>query len=81
MSKVDLAQIMTVGGPVAAIAILAIFINWKIVVKWADERKLTNEIWAQERTLLYTELISALNELREAVAELRISLGNRKGTS
>jgi hypothetical protein len=63
MESEILAQIITVGGPVAAIAILAIYINWRIVLKWAEDRNNLVDMWAEERTEILNKLLTTMTEL------------------
>ena len=77
MNLAELSQVVTVGGPVAAIAILAIYINWKIVIRWSDERSATLEAQRQERAQFFEQLLHQMGE----VAELLRRLNGRHGVN
>lgn len=48
MESLDLANIVTVGGPVAAIAIMAIWINYKLTIMWMNKWENERNVWRQE---------------------------------
>lgn len=53
------AQILTVGGPVALIAILSISINYKIFMRWIDQIDTTHQ-----------KLLEALGEVTESLRRM-----------
>jgi hypothetical protein len=80
-----LTQVITIGGPVALIAVLAIIINWKIVMRWSEEREktaaamaterqATYEIWSKERVEVFNHLIAVISDLKSALARLEAKL-------
>lgn len=57
-----IAQLLTVGGPVAALAILSILINYKLSMRWMDQ--------VAEMMADYAEVTRALGEVTEALRRL-----------
>ena len=57
--ETTLVEVLTVGGPVAAIAVLAIVINYKLVCIWADQN-----------IRLLQDVSTALGEVNESLRRL-----------
>ena len=80
-----LTQVITIGGPVALIAVLAIIINWKIVIRWSEEREktaaamaierqTTHTLWSKERVEVFDHLIAVIADLKSAITRLEAKL-------
>jgi len=52
-------QVLTIGGPVALIAFIAIYLNHKLVMRWADQVDKS-----------YTELQKMMGEVTEALRHI-----------
>ena len=63
-----LAQVLTIGGPVALLAILSIFINYKLTLRWMD---------SYEKSI--QAVTTALGRVQGSLSEVNESLRRRNG--
>lgn len=68
----SLIKTLVEGISMAGIAGLAIYINWKLMEKHADERKATLEAWASERAQILEDW---MEERRATLGPLLVALG------